>query len=89
MWQIIVIAFLIFMGLGYVKAPPDTAIIISGLRKKPKVLIGRAGIKWPFIERKDVLTLAPITIDVNTDEHIPTLDFINVKVDAVAKANLT
>ena len=88
MWQVLLVAFLIFMGLGYVKAPPDTAIIISGIRRKPRVLIGKAGVKLPFFERKDILTLAPITIDVNTDEHIPTLDFINVKVDAVAKVQV-
>ena len=39
---IIVIAVLIICILGYIKAPPDMAYIISGLRKKPKILIGRA-----------------------------------------------
>lgn len=33
---IIVIAVLIICILGYIKAPPDMAYIISGLRKKPK-----------------------------------------------------
>ena len=33
---------------GYVKAPPDKAYIISGIKKTPKILIGRAGIKLPF-----------------------------------------
>ena len=28
--------------IGYVKSPPDTAYIISGFRK-PRILIGRAG----------------------------------------------
>ena len=37
---------------GYVKASPDRAYIISGLRKEPKVLIGKAGIKIPFLEKK-------------------------------------
>ena len=53
--------FLLFLLLifvtGYVKAPPDTAMIISGLRKNPKVLIGKAGVKIPFFERKDELNL--------------------------------
>lgn len=44
---ILVLIVLIFIT-GYVKASPDTAYIISGLRKKPKVLIGKAGIKIPF-----------------------------------------
>ena len=37
---------------GYVKASPDTAYIISGFRKKPKVLIGKAGIRIPYLEKK-------------------------------------
>lgn len=75
--------------MGYVKSPPDTAIIISGLRKKPKILIGRAGIKLPFFERKDTLSLKQITIDVKTGEYIPTLDYINIQVDAVVKVKIS
>ena len=54
---LIVIFVVIILMTGYVKASPDTALIISGLRKKPKVLIGKAGIKIPFLERKDELNL--------------------------------
>ena len=71
--------------LGYVKAPPDHAYIISGLRKEPRVLVGRAGLKLPFFEQLDKLYLGQITVDIKTDEYIPTNDFINVMVDAVAK----
>ena len=39
---------------------------ISGLKKEPKVLIGRAGIKIPFLERKDELMLKQISIDIKT-----------------------
>ena len=41
---VVVLLILIILITGYVKASPDTAYIISGLRKKPKVLIeiGRA-----------------------------------------------
>ena len=53
---IVLLLIIIFMT-GYVKASPDTAIIISGLRKNPKVLIGKAGVKIPFLERKDELNL--------------------------------
>ena len=45
---VVVLIVLLFI-LGYVKASPDTAYIISGLRKKPKILIGKAGIKIPFL----------------------------------------
>ena len=49
----VILVILIFL-MGYVKAPPDVAYIISGLRKHPKVLIGRAGVKIPFLERVDI-----------------------------------
>ena len=39
------------ISAGYVKASPDKAYIISGLRKTPKVLIGKAGLKIPFPEK--------------------------------------
>lgn len=85
---VIVIAVLIIMAIGYIKAPPDKAIIISGPRKKPKILIGRAGIKIPFLERKDTLILKQISIDIKTDGYIPTKDFIGVSVDAIAKIKI-
>ena len=35
---VVIIALIaLFISAGYVKAPPDTALIISGLRKKPKI----------------------------------------------------
>ena len=49
----VIVFIIVIMISGYVKASPDTAMIISGLRKKPKVLIGKAGVKIPFLERKD------------------------------------
>ena len=52
---IAVIALLGIIASGYVKAPPDTAFIISGLRKK--IIIGKSSIKIPFLERLDKLSL--------------------------------
>lgn len=40
------------VGSGYVKASPDKAYIISGLRKDPKVLIGKAGLRFHSLKRK-------------------------------------
>jgi len=77
----------LFMS-GYVKAPPDKAYIISGFKREPKILIGRAGIKLPFLERKDTLVLKQISIDIKTNGYVPTLDFIGVDIDAVAKVRL-
>ena len=79
---------LIVIFSSYIKAPPDKAYIISGLRKTPKILIGRAGIKLPFFERKDELLVKQISIDIKTGDYVPTLDFIGVNIDAVAKVKI-
>lgn len=87
---LVVILFIIIIFItGYVKASPDTAIIISGLRKKPKVLIGKAGIKIPFLERKDELNLQLIPIDVKTSNAVPTADYININVDATVNVKIS
>jgi len=83
---VLLIAYII--ASGYVKAPPDKAFIISGLKRDPKILIGRAGIKVPFFERTDTLVLKQISIDIKTNGYVPTLDFIGVDIDAVAKIRL-
>ena len=81
---IIVILFVI----GYLKAPPDTAYIISGLGKK-RILIGRAGWRVPFFERVDKLSLKVMQVDVKTSEAVPTNEFINVTVDGVANIKIS
>lgn len=69
----------------YVKAPPSVAYIISGLKSNPRILVGSGGIKIPFIERIDKLYLGQLSVDIKTEQSVPTNDFINVRVDAVAK----
>ena len=39
----VVLILILFFASGYLKAPPDTAYIISGLGKKRRILIGKAG----------------------------------------------
>lgn len=70
---------------SYVKAPPAVAFIISGVSKEPRVLIGKGGFRIPFLERLDKVYLGQITVDIKTETSVPTKDFINVDVDAVAK----
>ena len=77
------------VAAGYVKASPDKAFIISGLRKTPKVLIGKAGIKIPFLEKKDELNLQLIPIDVKTSSAVPTADYININVDAAVNIKIS
>ena len=86
---LIVLFILIIFITGYVKASPDTAVIISGLRKNPKVLIGKAGVKIPFLERKDELNLQLIPIDVKTSNAVPTADYININVDATVNVKIS
>ena len=85
---VVLLAVIIIIASGYVKAPPNVAYIISGFKKEPKILIGRAGIKLPFLERKDALLLKQISIDIKTNGYVPTLDFIGVDIDAVAKVRI-
>ena len=85
---IAIIAIVVILMTGYLKAPPDTAIIISGIGKKPRILIGRAGLRIPFFERIDRLTLKQININFRTEDYIPTKDYINITVDAVAKVHV-
>ena len=86
---LIVVVLIVIVMLGYVKAPPDQAYIISGLKKESKILIGRAGIRVPFLERMDKLYLGQMTVDIKTEQSVPTSDFINVNVDAVAKVRIS
>ena len=79
---VIVITVIVVLCSGYLKAPPDMAYLISGVGKKPRILIGKAGVKIPFFERVDRLFLGAIQIDVKTSSSVPTAEFINVKVDS-------
>ena len=67
----------LFFISGYVKSPPDTAYIISGFRK-PRILIGKAGIRIPFLERLDKLSLKMFSVDVKTTDFVPNAEYINV-----------
>ncbi|MFR9159306.1 MAG: hypothetical protein ACLVJ8_02250 [Ruthenibacterium lactatiformans] len=54
-WIIAAVAVLFIVLVfvtGYVKASPDTAYIISGLRKTPKVLIGKGGRQNTVFEKR-------------------------------------
>ena len=85
---LVVIALLVvILSVGYVKAPPDTAYMISGFRK-PRILIGKAGIRIPFLERLDKLSLKMFSVDVKTTDYVPNAEYINVKVDATVKIRI-
>jgi len=78
---------IVIICIGYVKSPPDTAYMISGFRK-PRILIGKAGIRIPFLERLDKLSLKMFSVDVKTTDFVPNAEYINVKVDATVKIRI-
>ena len=86
---VIVVVIIIMFAAGYRKAPPDKAFIISGLRRKAKVVIGKASVKLPFFERCDVLELALMSVDVKTAQAVPTADYINIMIDAVVNVKIS
>jgi len=83
----IAVAIILVLSAAYVKAPPNRAAVITGLRKKPRVLLGKAGFKIPFFERVDWMEVGQIDIDIETEDYIPTQDFINIRVDAIAQVS--
>ena len=83
----ILVFLIVIICIGYVKAPPDTAYMISGFRK-PRILIGKAGIRIPFLERLDKLSLKMFSVDVKTTDFVPNAEYINVKVDATVKIRI-
>ena len=84
----IIVLLVLYLTVGYLKAPPDTAFIISGLGKR-RILIGKAGWRIPFIERVDKLSLQVMSVDVKTSEAVPTNEFISVMVDGVANVKVS
>ena len=85
---VIVLAVIIVALTGYVKAPPDMAYIISGMNKKARVVVGKAALKIPFFERLDKLYLNLMSVDVKTSSAVPTLDYINIMVDAIVNVQI-
>lgn len=86
---VIAVVVVVLFAIGYVKAPPDMAFIISGFKKKSKIVIGKASIRIPFFERLDKLNLRLIPIDVKTSNAVPTADYININVDATVNVKIS
>lgn len=88
----IIVAAVILVGIlvavSYVKCPPDMVFLISGIKKEPRVITGKAAFRIPFFERIDKIPLKLIQIDVRAN-RVPTNDFINVDVDAVANVRIS
>lgn len=81
----IILLFFLFTTVCYIKAPSNQALIISGLSKEPRVLVGKGGFRIPGLERVDKLFLGQVSIDVRTESPVSTQDFILCTCDGVCK----
>lgn len=78
------VGLLLLLGLfyaGYVIAPPNKAVVITGGGKQ-RVLLGEAGWMIPFLSTRNYISVEQFKTDVKTSNFVPTKDFINVKADA-------
>ena len=88
---IAILFIVVFFKTTYLTAPPNKALIISGFRKtsgKPRVVIGGSTIRIPFLERVDEIALDLIQVDIKTSSSVPTSEYININVDAVANVKV-
>lgn len=83
------VVLVILFFSSFIKVPPNTITIISGLKKNPRIVSGRTGLKVPFFERKDKLLLKQMIMRVNTDAKVSTNDYIEILVSAVVKAKIS
>lgn len=83
--SVILLAVIILVSCRRV-APPDVAYIVSGLKKR--VVIGKATVRLPILERLDKLSLRVMSVDVKTGDFVPTNDYMNVKVDGIVKVQI-
>lgn len=87
----VIVVIFIFFKTTYMTASPNRALIISGFRKsagKPRVVIGGSTIRIPFLERVDEIALDLIQVDIKTSSSVPTSEYININVDAVANVKV-
>lgn len=88
----IVLAVLAVVGIlfsaCYKKAPPNTAMVITGPRGA-RTIIGKGCLVLPFMERCDFMSLENIQSDFTSRDEIPTKDAINILVDAVANVSVS
>jgi len=87
-FAIAAVVLIILIITAHVKAPPNTAYIISGLKKEPRILVGRTGFKVPLLERVDRLSLKQMVLALNSGHATSTLDYIDVQVFATLEIQI-
>lgn len=88
-YVVVSVILLIIISLAvYKKAPPNTAMVITGLGGS-KTIIGRGCFVIPILQRVDYMSLENIQSDFTSRDEIPTKDAINILVDAVANVSIS
>lgn len=86
---VLVVVVITFIGkVMYKKAPPNTAMVITGPRGC-RTAIGRGCFVIPIIQRVDYMSLENIQSDFTSRDEIPTKDAINISVDAIANVSIS
>ncbi|MBQ3669302.1 MAG: flotillin family protein, partial [Clostridia bacterium] len=66
---IVVAIVLVILLTCYRKAPPNEAIVVTGVgHREPKVVTGRGVVVLPILQRSDRLTMRMMKLDVKTPE---------------------
>lgn len=85
------VVLLLVLGLiikaCYKKAPPNTAMVITGPRGS-RTVVGQGCFIVPILQRVDTMSLENIQSDFTSRDEIPTKDAINIMVDAVANVSI-
>lgn len=85
---IAVVAIIFVLKVMYKTAPPNVAMVVTGLTKS-RTIIGKGAFVIPIIQSVDYMTLQNIQADFTSRDEIPTKDAINVLVDAVANVAIS
>lgn len=85
---VIIAAMVICVKILYKKAPPNTAMVITG-PKGCRTVVGKGAWVIPMIHRVDYMSLENIQSDFTSRDEIPTKDAINIMVDAVANVSIS
>lgn len=73
---------ILFFAFNFKKAPSNKAIVVSGVF--PKIFTGKGSLVLPVLQRADTLNIGTFSIDVKSQNAIPTKEFLSVLVDAQA-----
>ena len=85
---VVILIIVVLISTLYRKAPPNTAMIVTGLGGSRTITKGGCFV-IPGLQRVDTLSLLNMQSDFTSKDEIPTKDAINIFVDAVANFSVS